>query len=336
MYKLKAKGFMKPDPLPRSYISFDRRRELAQAARDNYIPEDLTDREYMEKTRKEMKEEFEEMKYVDLPDPNDVNWLAEEKRLMNEYRKMGLTPEAIKETMETNPPFGRKQKTIRKKMTAENYQTIQDMKKKVDEGFDQATTLGNRLLAIQNDLKSIDHDNKQEQAKMLGMLSRTLRETKAIEKVPLDELKKTLQTVYNRVDVPASYEGWGLKKRIIDKKEYQTNTGIVNLRLLSNAYLNPIKTEEGKGYDIEHPCKNFTTILGKQTGLPAIKLVTMMNYLSDYSRGRNYIDMERCGLINTAQKNEIEAEMKEIEDEKESKRKTSGRKKKKKRISHRI
>ena len=307
MYKLKAKGFMKPDPLPRSYISFDRRRELAQAARDNYIPEDLTDREYMEKTRKEMKEEFEEMKYVDLPDPNDVNWLAEEKRLMNEYRKMGLTPEAIKETMETNPPFGRKQKTIRKKMTAENYQTIQDMKKKVDEGFDQATTLGNRLLAIQNDLKSIDHDNKQQQAKMLGMLSSTFSETKAIETVPLSELKKTLATTYKRIAVPSTYKAWGIQMRVVDNKYYRNNSGIVNLRLLSNAYMHPKKAPAGNSYDIEHPCKNFTTKEGKKNGLPAIKLATMGQYLSESYGEKRYLDLKRCGLINSNQKAKIEA-----------------------------
>jgi len=56
----------------------------------------------------------------------------------------------------------------------------------------------------------------------------------------------------------------------------------------------------------------------------------MTSYFSDSGRGKNYLDLKRCGIINLAQKNEIEAEMNEIEDEKEAKRKKSGRKKKKK------
>ena len=91
------------------------------------------------------------------------------------------------------------------------------------------------------------------------MLSSTLSETKAIEKVPLAELKKTLATTYKRIPVPSTYKAWGIKMRVVDNKYYRNSSGIVNLRLLSNAYMHPKTAPDGNSYNIENPCKNFTT-----------------------------------------------------------------------------
>ena len=46
---------------------------------------------------------------------------------------------------------------------------------------------------------------------------------------------------------------------------------------------------------------------GKKNGLPAIKLATMGQYLSEKVGEKRYLDMKRCGLITSNQKAKIEA-----------------------------
>ena len=211
---------------------------------------------------------FDEIFSVRVPDPTDVEWIAEKDRLVAMWKAKGLDDEAIRHELEVNKPLHRAQRTVK---SEHNLATSQlDVSTKLDR--------------IIKEVKEGRAESVAEQAYITGMLVNILRDTSSIENLTHRELTN-LGSMFKRLHLPTEHKKMGLEPRFVDIDFYRANEGLINVFLLNRA-------EEEKGMDLNRPVKNFTGPMGS-----TIKLTSFVSLMAR-TNNRLFLDLERGGLIN--------------------------------------
>lgn len=212
-YNLSRPAFLAPDILPRDPLDFEKISALNLAQFGAKV-------QLSEKT-------LNDLLGVVIPDPSDRSWLDEKNRRI----RLGETEEQL----ERNPPLGRPQRTIKKRINFGEAKlglqaSINAIKTAVDAG--RAETI--------------------EQKRLLGLeIARVFSSTENIRKLTGRNMSELKQAI-DRLKVPNSYLANGFKHRIFSFREFVEQQGLITLFLLSDLNIpdlnTPIKVEARGGF----------------------------------------------------------------------------------------
>lgn len=229
---------------------------------------------------------------VKVPDPTDFKWIEEKKRLQAEltlrFANAGFSdaeiPAMVARELEINKPLGREQRTINKNIDNISAETRLNTKQKLKE--------------IIQEIKEGRAEGEASRLAISGQLIQVLSDTKAINELTTVQLTGLGESLA-RLGIPRNYKQLGIVPRYVDGDFYASNAGLINLLLFSR-----VKDELIPGqYDYDKIVKNFRV---NPTGLPAIKLTSMINSLRRVTRsmkvvGSNILDLERGGVMSLDQ-----------------------------------
>jgi hypothetical protein len=213
---------------------------------------------------------------VEVPDVLDTQWLTEKERLSQQYRANGMTQQQIDRELQVNKPLGREQRTITQRRNI---------------GKSELTT-ADKLKEISEEVKNGNAISRVQQAQITGQLATILDSVSDIDQLTRQQLQDLGENLA-RIGVPTNYKRLGLIPRFVDNEYYLANAGMINLLLFSKVRESPITNR----YNYDLICKNFGNT---QSGLPAIKLTSMVSQLSR-AQDKRYLDLERGGTINLNQ-----------------------------------
>lgn len=158
---------------------------------------------------------------IKIPDPKDIEWLAEKKRLIAKYISEGRTKEEAEELVKIVKPLGRDQRTI-----------------------DKLTNLAQLNLDVNSKLKELKQEIIENRANtpaqvgaIAGNLINILQDPNAvrdIEKQPDDVF-----ALLNSLTLPLDYQAYGLTSRFIDNDLYTNNRGKIHFFLLLRSVNDP-------------------------------------------------------------------------------------------------
>ena len=191
---------------------------------------------------------------VQVPDPNDIAWAAEYKKRL----AAGESEEAIK----NDPPFGRKQRTVAKKVNLAQLEGSVDTKiQAVQQALTKGTSEVTQIGAI---LAEIVQDNKTTRAQI----------------AQIQEVAKSLQ-------IPSSWQRAGLPRRLYSSAQFTQNQGTIILFLVQNV---------PQGMDNED---RFLTLTDDTGRVDDDRFVPFDNNLGDDLReARAYLDVEQRSVIH--------------------------------------
>jgi hypothetical protein len=226
---------------------------------------------------------------IQIPDIADFKWLREKERLTDKYRvqftSAGLPAQEINSMvireLEINKPLGREQRTISS--------TTNDVANN-----DKLTTK-NKLLKIINDVRLGRAESRAGQQALTAQLVLVLQDTLALNTMSNLQLRG-LGTALARIGVPSNAKALGLIPKIVDKRFYDANAGLINLLLFSKVREEPNTVN----YNYDLLVKNFAVSVN---GFPAVKLTRLVASLRRVGRdgvgqGDRFLDLERGGLIS--------------------------------------
>jgi len=222
---------------------------------------------------------IQELIAVKIPDPQDIQWLAEKARLEAIYKAQGMSDKDIKRELEVNKPLGREQRTI--KSTRNIGQAQLTTEQKLDE--------------LKQEIAEGRAENQRQQAHMIAQYAILMKDIKTISNLSQNQLAD-LGASFARLGVPVSHKKLGVEPRFIDHKYYVSNAGMVNLLLFSKVREQP---QDAKNYNYDLLVKNFAA--NTKDGLPAVKLTTMIRSLQNKGDRRRFLDLQQGGLISKKQ-----------------------------------
>ena len=263
-YEIKRPNFITSAIKPRQHTDFDKLQAMD-------IANDGAKVQLSDKT-------IEKLLMVDIPDPTDLQWIAERDRLVAQYQAAGMTPIQIERELNVNKPLNREQRTIKAnrnigQAVLSMSQKLYNLEKKVDEGR---------------------AESRSQQAQIIGQFALVLADTKSIAGLSNIQLNK-LGEVLSRLNVPSEYKKLGLIPRYVDVAYYNNNAGLINLMLLTKVREQPNTVK----YNYDLMVKNFAK--NPNDGLPAITLRSTVSALNRPGKNRRYLDLKRGGVINMNQ-----------------------------------
>ena len=231
-----------------------------------------------------------ELLKVDIPDIQDVKWIAEEARLRALYSNppWNMSEIEIDQTLKANKPLGREQRTIKGV--------------RGDELKQANLTASQQLTALIQEVKDGRAESKAQQARIIAELGIVLNETQTIQNATRQQIED-LTAIISRLGVPVNHKLMGLEPRIVDNAYYHANSGLINLLLLSKVR-SSVPDANFPKYNFNSPVKNFADMKN-----PVIKLSSMVTALQRKGDARRYLDLDRGGVINEDQKNVIVAQL---------------------------
>ena len=217
---------------------------------------------------------------IEVPDNQDTKWIEEKRRLTALFRRQGMTQEQIDRELQVNKPLGREQRTTTKKQNIGQ----------------SSLSMADKLKEIKEEVDAGNAQSRQQQAVLTGQIALILQDTQAIGALTQAQLQGLGQALA-RIGVPTNHKRLGLIPRFVDINFYNANAGMINLLLFSKVR----ETPNINAYNYDRVCRNFVPGAGNpQTGLPAIKLTSMVGALGN-ANNRRYLDLERGGVINLQQ-----------------------------------
>jgi len=234
-------------------------------------------------------EQLEQLAMVAIPDPQDTQWLDEQRRLVVGFRAQGMADMQIAEELDANMPLGREQRTIKKNSK--------------DIARDNDATIKQKLQYIYNKVNTGRAESRLQQATLTGELAVILNDTNAIATISRDQLSN-LGVSLARMGVPTTAKALGIMQRFVDLVFYNANAGMVNLLLYSK-----VREGENNLYNYDKLVKNYAS--DPDHGLPiqglppdrqgALKLTSAITALGRQGAERRYLDLERGGVISRDQ-----------------------------------
>jgi len=267
-YNIQRKGLDSSEIKPRFYASFE---ELQATNVADAFKVELSDKT------------ISELISVDIPDPQDTQWLTEKARLVAIYKAQGMTDADIKIELEKNKPLGRPQRTIKSTRNIAQSQL----------------TTEQQLNELKQEIKQGRAESQRAQANMIAQFAVLMADIKTISNLTTTQLAD-LGASFARLGVPVNHKQLGLDPRFIDNQYYIKNAGMINLLLFSKVREEP---NDQKNYNYDILVKNF--INNTKTGLPAVKLTTMIRGLREKGKKQRFLDLERGGLISFKQLNAV-------------------------------
>ena len=225
---------------------------------------------------------------IQIPDITDFEWLREQTRLRAVLRAQftaagfpaNEVPAMITRELQINKPLGREQRTV--SSTTDDVANNDKMNTK------------NKLTKIVRDVREGRAETRLGQQAITGQLVNILQDTQAISNLTNIQLSG-LGEALGRIGVPTSYKKLGIVPRFVDNTFYANNAGLINLLLFSK-----VREENNTNqFNYDLLVKNFVN--EPNTGLPAVKLTTMISQLGRAGIRRYFLDLERGGVISQAQ-----------------------------------
>jgi hypothetical protein len=267
-YDIERNGMTAPDIKPRFYASFD---EMRATNAGDSLTVSLSDKT------------LSELITVQIPDPQDVQWLTEKARLVAIYKARGMSDAGIKLELSKNKPLGREQRTI----------------KSVRNIAQSQLTTEQQLNELKQEIKDGRVESQRAQANIIAQFAVLMADVKTISSLTQTQLAD-LGASFARLGVPVNHKQLGLEPRFVDNDYYIKNAGLINLLLFSKVREEP---NDQKNYNYDLLVKNYAN--NTKTGLPAVKLTTMIRGLRNKGQQRRFLDLDKGGLISLAQINAI-------------------------------
>lgn len=219
---------------------------------------------------------IEELFKTKVGDTTDTKWIEEKDRLTADYKARGMSTQEIERELEVNKPLGREQ---RKVTSSQNI-------------GQSNLSVADKIQEIKQEVVDGRAESRLQQATLTGQLTLIFANTQVIEnftKLQLIDLSRTVA----RLNIPRNYQQMGFP-RFVDVAYYTANQGVINLFIFSNV-------ADDKNLDLDKPVYNFAGAGKQTTGLPSVKLTTMISALGRQGNDRRYLDLGRRGLISKAQ-----------------------------------
>ena len=225
---------------------------------------------------------------IKVPDPTDFEWLREKARLEAEYiARFTLAgfpgdeiPAMVARELEINKPLGRPQRTTNKSSDDIANETRLDTAGKIRE--------------IIQEIREGRAENRESRVAISAQIIRIFEDTQAINALTQTQLQG-LGLALARIGIPTTHKSLGLIPRFVDIAYYNENSGMINLLIFS-------KVKESANSDLYNYDKMVLDFVANaETGLPAIKLTSLVSSMGSRGRGRRYLDLERVGRISREQ-----------------------------------
>lgn len=267
-YHIERRGFDASEIKPRFYASFA---ELQAIDAGQSFKVELSDKT------------ISELISVDIPDPQDTQWLAEKARLEAIYKAQGMSDKDIKIELDKNKPLGRPQRTIKSSRNIAQAQLTTEQK----------------LNELKQEINQGRVESQRAQANMIAQFALLMGDVKTISNLTQIQLAD-LGASFARLGVPVNHKQLGLDPRFVDKNYYLRNAGMINLLLFSKVREEP---NDQKNYNYDILVKNFVN--NTKTGFPAVKLTTMIRVLRDKGNKQRFLDLDKGGLVSLKQLNAV-------------------------------
>jgi hypothetical protein len=249
-YNLTRKNFLAPRVKARDPVDFDKVNAVNLAQFGQKIQ--LSEKTLLDLTG------------IDMPDPLDFNWIAE----FNRRKALGESEEVLKR----NPPLGRQQRTI---------------KKRINIG-EATTTFGEGLQIVNKLILEGRAETLSERAILGAEISKIVANTEKLERMEQTNYIRLLRAIA-RIQMPSGFRDAGITQRLWDNKQYSKNQGLINLFLMSN-------------FDVINEMRKLTggdklTDRKPVTGLSE-KPITLRSVMSRLSDSKQYLDIHLRKMIN--------------------------------------
>ena len=166
-------------------------------------------------------EQLTQLTMVDIPDPQDTQWIIEQNRLRKLFRSQGMNNNQIMQELEVNKPLGRGQRTIN--VPSKNI------------ALQQGLNFKSKLAEIKQEIDNGNANNRTQQATLVGQMSVMLQNQNAVRRLTSFELNSINQSLI-RLEVPKDYRAVFSGNRVIagDGRYFLNNKGVIAMFLMSN------------------------------------------------------------------------------------------------------
>ncbi len=200
------KNFKTPDPLPRLPIGFDRLKAIELS---KYGPTTNLDK----KTLAALIE-------IDVPDPDDIDWLKDMDRIVKNLREEDpdVTDNEIARNLRINKPLGRNQRTIK-----ENRNVVTS-----------GLPMSKKLVEIAQEINEGRGESLDQQAILIGQLSAIVDNiTEVLGMTNLD--KSNFSNIVSSIRPPNNKESFNITPTYIGADYLRANTGVMTVLLEAEA-----------------------------------------------------------------------------------------------------
>lgn len=188
-------NFNAPRVLPRDPVDFDGIRAIDVAKFGQKV-------QLSQKT-------LDELIMMNMADPTDRTWIAE-------FNRRKLAGES-KEDILANPPFGRPQRTVRKRVNI----------------AEASLSTNEKLNAIDALVREGKTETLAQRGLIANMLTQILDDNERINNMNDADFQRVLRAIA-KIDMPAPFRDAGIKQRLYDINEYRESQGEINAFLMAN------------------------------------------------------------------------------------------------------
>lgn len=160
---------------------------------------------------------IEKLFKIQVDDPSDIEWITEKNRRL----ALGATPDELKNM----PPLGRPQRKI-------------SQMRNIGQASD---TMDDQIEVLKNAVLQGNADNRVEMAQLMASVAGLLGNLGNLRNITQTGMNN-LRQVIARMNVPKHWRAAGFTHRLFNWQQYQQQSGLINLFLLSN--LGPDRTLE--------------------------------------------------------------------------------------------
>ena len=224
---------------------------------------------------------------IKVPDPTDVNWIAEKDRLLAKYLASGRTKLEAEREIKTNKPLGREQRTITKRQNI----------------GDSNLTVSNKIAELKEEVMQGRAESSSDQAALYLELMKVFRGVRSIQAITVQEFND-LRRIAERAYIPSDRKMLGLDAAYVDRAYYDENSGKINLLFIGKLLEYEKKGRgESKEYNMNLIVRDYSRgAKGSPDGLPAKTISSMYTALSrGFPRRPRYLDLDSGGIISEEQ-----------------------------------
>jgi hypothetical protein len=225
---------------------------------------------------------------IKVPDPTDVNWVAEKNRLLAKYLADGMTKMEAEREIKTNKPLGREQRTITKRQNI----------------GDSNLTVSNKIAELKEEVMQGRAESSTDQAALYLELMKVFRGVRSIQAITVQEFND-LRRIAERAYIPSDRKMLGLNATYVDRAYYDENSGKINLLFIGKLLEFEKKGRgESKEYNMNLIVRDFSrgSKGSTTTGLPAKTISSMYSAMSrGFPRRPRYLDLDSGGIISEEQ-----------------------------------
>mgnify|MGYP003113404920 CR=1 FL=1 len=208
---------------------------------------------------------IEKLFKVQVPDPSDRQWLEE--------RTRRITAGETEEQLEQNPPLGRPQRTISKRMNFGAH----------------GLNINDNIELVKSAVEQGNADNRNEMAQVMASTAQilgNLGNLRNINNAGFNNLRQAIR----RMSVPKHWRAMGFPHRYYTYQQYLQNAGLINLFLLSNLQDYPDRT-------FNEPVHSFNVGAGGYVAMSVANLSRILPRRQNQTKGK-FLDLQSRSIYH--------------------------------------